>query len=222
MNDYFIESRGCSPLLSLFYTYLFWLGSTPATITGSAATSGGVGSITYQWLSSTDQSTWTEIPGATSTAYSPGALTASTYYRRRARSGSETVYSNTVKIIARLPIARVPGVVEPGDVDTRTRGLKLYEQVAVLDGSAVSSSPNCVERTFYYDSKGRLIQTQETNHLGGVSVYSTKYGVILRTGHGEQFRQFDTVGQRQVGILRQDAVVFDSQQREFPLQCGSF
>ncbi|MDL2320477.1 DUF6443 domain-containing protein, partial [Alistipes sp. OttesenSCG-928-B03] len=37
---------------------------------------------------------------------------------------------------------------------------------------------NFVERAYYYDSKGRVVQTVEKNHLGGISRYSTKYDFI--------------------------------------------
>lgn len=60
----------------------------PAGLTELTAPSGGTGTYTYQWQSSPDNSTWTGIGGATSSTYSPGALTATTYYRRQVTSGS--------------------------------------------------------------------------------------------------------------------------------------
>ncbi len=58
--------------------------------------------------------------------------------------------------------------------DTRTRGLKTWEELAVLGGDPGQT----VARTFYYDSRGRLIQTVEQNHLGGISRYSTAYDFV--------------------------------------------
>jgi hypothetical protein len=49
-----------------------------------AAATGGSGTLTYQWQSSTDNSTWTNISGATSANYTTPALFANTYYRRQA------------------------------------------------------------------------------------------------------------------------------------------
>ena len=57
-------------------------GSTPETIT-SLTNGTGFGTITYQWQSSTAGSSWNTISGATSSAYSPGTLTATTQYRRK-------------------------------------------------------------------------------------------------------------------------------------------
>ena len=58
---------------------------TPASIKGTV--SGGT-VYTYQWQSSTNNVTWTPISGATGINYSPGALTANTYYQLVATSGS--------------------------------------------------------------------------------------------------------------------------------------
>jgi hypothetical protein len=73
-------------------------GKTPAALTSSATASGGTGTTTYQWQSSMDNSTFTNISGATSTTYSPGALTTTTYYRRAASNTCGTVYTTSVKI----------------------------------------------------------------------------------------------------------------------------
>ena len=60
-----------------------------------AAPSGGFGSYSYQWKSSTDNVNWTPIPGATSASYTSGALTSSAYFRREVTdSKCGTVYSS--------------------------------------------------------------------------------------------------------------------------------
>lgn len=71
----------------------------PATITSSSSPSGGSGgSPEYQWQSSANNSTWSDISGATSTTYNPTTITTTQYYRRKARRNPCTswVYSNTV------------------------------------------------------------------------------------------------------------------------------
>jgi gliding motility-associated-like protein len=74
-------------------------GATPAALASTAAATGGAGSIDYQWESSPNNATWTAIPGATGPNYAPGALTATTYFRRRASSGTcSPVWSNVVTI----------------------------------------------------------------------------------------------------------------------------
>ncbi|QEE49813.1 PKD domain-containing protein [Flavobacterium alkalisoli] len=62
----------------------------------------GQGALTYQWQSSTDNITFTDIAGATADTYNPGVLTATTYYRRVVTSTSNgvacTAVGNTVTI----------------------------------------------------------------------------------------------------------------------------
>ena len=62
--------------------------TAPAAFTQLSAPAGGTGAYTYQWQSSPDNSTWGNIGGATSSTYTSGALTASTYFRRLVTSGS--------------------------------------------------------------------------------------------------------------------------------------
>ena len=63
-------------------------GATPAPLTSATAPGGGTGTFAYQWESSADNTTWTAIAGATGAEYSPGPLTATTFFRRRVMSGS--------------------------------------------------------------------------------------------------------------------------------------
>ncbi len=81
--------------------------STPAAFTSTTAASGGTGTISYQWESSTDNITFNNIVGATNATYTPGTnITQTTYYRRKASTSVDAaVYSNTVVItIKALPI----------------------------------------------------------------------------------------------------------------------
>lgn len=62
---------------------------------------------------------------------------------------------------------------------SRVKGLKTYEKVYNTDNTTYT------ERRFYYDSKARLIQTVERNHLGYTSRYSYEYDFMgnLLTAH---------------------------------------
>jgi gliding motility-associated-like protein len=73
-------------------------GTAPAALTSTTAATGGSGTYTYQWQSSTDNVNFTDISGATSAGYAPGDLTATTYYRRRVSDAVTTALSNTVTI----------------------------------------------------------------------------------------------------------------------------
>ncbi|MDR1348119.1 MAG: DUF6443 domain-containing protein, partial [Prevotellaceae bacterium] len=74
-----------------------------------------------------------------------------------------------------LAFEPVAGVCTNSDLDTvKVRHLKAYEIVKIL----ADSTAGFVERAFYYDSKSRIIQTVERNHLGYISRYSTKYNFV--------------------------------------------
>ncbi len=76
-------------------------GCSPGTFS-SVAASGGTGTYAYQWQQSADNSTWTNISGATSETYTVPALTNTTYYRRMVTS-SYIAYTNVITITVTIP-----------------------------------------------------------------------------------------------------------------------
>ncbi|WAC39429.1 PKD domain-containing protein [Pedobacter sp. SL55] len=73
------------------------LNGIPSQLTGLLPT-GGSGTYSYQWESSTDNLNFDPIIGATSRNYQPSALAATTYYRRVVSSGSCQSTSNHITI----------------------------------------------------------------------------------------------------------------------------
>ncbi len=74
-------------------------GSAPATLDGSLPANGaGPGTYTYQWMNSTNGTTFMNISGATTEDLPGTALTASTWYRRVVTSSACTSTSNDIKI----------------------------------------------------------------------------------------------------------------------------
>jgi RHS repeat-associated protein len=71
-------------------------GTSPGQISAAVAT-GGSGSYTYLWYSSPDNSTWTST-GAATQNYTPGSLTATTYYRRQVTSNGVTANTGSITI----------------------------------------------------------------------------------------------------------------------------
>ena len=58
--------------------------------------------------------------------------------------------------------------------DSRVSGLKVYDKIYLLEGDGETSG-TYIERAYYHDYKGRVIQTVEKNHLGGTSRVSLAY-----------------------------------------------
>jgi RHS repeat-associated protein len=87
-----------------------YYNASPGTLT-STGVAGGNGIYSYQWQSSPNGSTWTNISGATSVTYSPGNLTAPTYYRVVVTSNGVTAPSSPGSVT--LYTALSPGSVTP-------------------------------------------------------------------------------------------------------------
>jgi RHS repeat-associated protein len=108
VNVYQHLSAGTLSPTSLTITY----GTAPGFINTTAASGGmcAVADRAYQWQKSTDNITFTDIPGATTYLnYDPGILVTTTYFRRRVTCGAETVYTNTVTIQVNPQV--MPGII---------------------------------------------------------------------------------------------------------------
>ena len=72
--------------------------STPSSLMQTTMPTGGNGDYGYQWQSSADNISWSDIEGATSGEYAPPSLTTSTYFRLNVTSGNITASSLPVMI----------------------------------------------------------------------------------------------------------------------------
>jgi hypothetical protein len=118
-------------------------GADPANLTSTTAASGGTtgysggGTISYQWESSPNNSTWTNIGGATGLTYDPPALTSTMYYRRRAYDVCNTTgYSNTITITVQ-PIPNAGVYNDAGPVEFCDHAGNV-PQISVVSGSSGS------------------------------------------------------------------------------------
>ena len=73
-----------------------------------------------------------------------------------------------------LAFAQVTGVVTTADKDSRTKGILTYDKTLDLT-TAGQSTKKYRERAYYYDSKGRVIQTVEKEPDGETLRTSVKY-----------------------------------------------
>jgi hypothetical protein len=72
--------------------------STPAKLISLVAPKGATSTFAYQWQSSTDGKTWSNIPNAIGDSYAPGVLSVSTFFRREVTSSNTSCTTNMVKI----------------------------------------------------------------------------------------------------------------------------
>jgi RHS repeat-associated protein len=128
-------------------------GTSPGAInTASPASGGGCsGSYTYQWQSSTDGVSFSNISGATALSYIPGSLSAGTWYRRQVNCSGDLEYSNTCQVTISsgtpdMNFVRVRSILKAGVTDSAT--------------AAGLTSPNDVSQsTQYFDGLSRVVQT---------------------------------------------------------------
>jgi YD repeat-containing protein len=143
-------------------------GTSPSTITGTAATGGAASpSYAYQWQSSPNASSWTNISGATSQNYSPGVLYTPTYYRRQV---TETT-SSTVGYTSSVFIAIYPEVMASISPVSQTIS-------SGASASTLSSSVTGGNGTYTYQWQSSPNTTSWTN-VGTASSYSP--GVLSAT-----------------------------------------
>jgi len=90
---------------------IFCNSGNPAAFTQLTAPSGGAGTYTYQWQSSTDSITYTNISAATATTYDAPTISQTTYYRRITISGGCRAFSNVVKVQVVTSVPSAPGTV---------------------------------------------------------------------------------------------------------------
>lgn len=88
----------------------------------------------------------------------------------RDKYNSDQVFS----VPANLAFKEIDGVVNKEDTASQLQA-KVYEKIYTL---GIEDSDVYVERAFYYDSRGRLIQTVEKNITGNNSYYSYKYDFV--------------------------------------------
>jgi RHS repeat-associated protein len=127
-------------------------GNSPGTFTTTPAT-GGVcnGVFGYQWQSSIDNSSWTNISGATSTSYHPGNITSTVYYRVQVTCGTDIEYT-----------ASAQAVVGASNTDLNYIRERIMNRPGITDrasADALAAITDVQQTTSYFDGLGRPVQT---------------------------------------------------------------
>jgi uncharacterized protein GlcG (DUF336 family) len=130
----------------------------PNTLTQLTAPTGGTGTYTYRWQKSANNTSWTNISGATSRTYSPAALTASTYFRRTVSSGTYTpVYSSSVLIT----------------VSPRTTLAQLHDNISIPSNTSANFNVTVTGGTSPYSfnyTRNGVAQPIVSNYTSGANV----------------------------------------------------
>lgn len=86
------------------------VGGNPVAFTVVSAATGS-GTLTYQWQSSTDNSTFTNISGATAATYDAPSVNQTTYYKRIARSTFNPVLCTQESNVITVTVIALPTII---------------------------------------------------------------------------------------------------------------
>lgn len=136
--------------------------TAPSSLIQATMPTGGNGEYEYQWQSSPDDASWSDIEGAISGAYSPPALTASTYFRLNVTSGNITASSQSVMV----------------EVNPRFELAQLLDNITIFNSTATNIKVNINGGTppyvINYELNG-IPQPSVTEYLAG---YDISTGVL--------------------------------------------
>ncbi len=149
--------------------------TAPAALTVSGA-SGGSGTYTYQWQRSPDNSTWTNINGAVSTTYSPGALTATTYYRVVVTSNGASINSASINV-------NVYPQINAGSINPSSQSINYKTAPATMSVAGVSGGNGTYNYQWQQSLDGvnwTIIRgAASTTYSPGILTTTTYYQVVI-------------------------------------------
>jgi RHS repeat-associated protein len=144
--------------------------------------SGGSGTYSYQWQSSPNNSTWTNVSGVTATTYTPTSLTSTTYYRVAVTSNGLTVYTSGI-------VVTVYAQLHAGAVGS-SQSINYNTVPAQLSLTGVSGGNSSYTYLWYYSANGGSTWTAiggatGTTYAPGALTTTTEYEVVV-TSNGVQ------------------------------------
>jgi RHS repeat-associated protein len=141
--------------------------TSPGVLSGTGGVA-GIGSYSYQWQNSLDNSTFTNISGATNVNYSAPALTAVTYFRLKITAGAETVYTATIPVSLS---------VQPGTISPAT-GSIVY---GASPGLLTASTPLYGNGNYYYQWQKSVDSSTWTNLSGATLLNFNPDNIVVNT-----------------------------------------
>jgi len=199
-----------------------WVGTT---VTASASASSTGTGLTYQWQSSSDNSTWSDIGGATSATCTPSTASAgTTYYRLHAHDSYGDGFGMGAALVVNNPIVPTVGTASYSPSGTVAAGAQvIFSATVAANGSAITgyqwqsgdnstwtNLPGAISATYtnfnvlttaagYY----RLVATNGVGSAAGAGVQLTvsagpnffDYGTTAPVTSGSDIAQLSSAGQ---------------------------
>ena len=170
--------------------------TSPGTFNSAQDAGGGNcgGSYNYQWQQSTNNTSWSDISGATGNTYFSGNLAQPTYFRRRVVCGSETAWSNTLAVQVSpqlLPGAvtpdklTIPSGTSPGMITASSStggvcgGSYSYQWQQSADGSSWSDIGGATGQNYTPGALNATIIYRRRTICGGETVYTNTSTIVV-------------------------------------------
>jgi len=152
----------------------FCMSGDPALLTQLTAPSGAAGTYTYQWQSSTDNISFSNISGATATTYNPPVINQSTYYKRITLSNGCRAETNSVIALITTAVPVSPGYISGyAAVCSNATGIN-YTINAVTGANAYTwSVPSGWSITSGTGTTSIMISTGSVSQSGNLTVYAS-------------------------------------------------
>jgi len=162
-------------------------GQTPASLTSVTLPSGGSGTLQYQWFQSTTvpcpaagSASWMPISGANSVTYSPGVLTQSTCFLRRARRAGCTDYFGASNAIT-ITVNPKPTIECEANINNAGWVTDADCSIAVCAGSHLQLSVNPNVSTVNWTGPNGFTATGVNDIVVSASIISTQAGNYIAT-----------------------------------------
>lgn len=152
----------------------YYRGDTVTPLNGAAASVSGT--LTYQWQTSTDGATFTNISGATGSTYTPSSKIVSTVYLRLVVTNTLYGYTKTTTSnVAQITVNDTPVPVFGPDANLTSTGYYRGANAAALGGAVINASGNVTFQWQRYTNAWQSIYgatnstyTPPTNAVGTV------------------------------------------------------
>ncbi|MDP1623410.1 MAG: hypothetical protein Q8M08_13845, partial [Bacteroidales bacterium] len=161
-------------------------GSTPSLLTGVAPSNGTA--PTYQWQSSLNNVTFSNISGATMLNYQPGALAVTTYYRLQQNASGTCggpLPTNVVTITVNpLPVPTITGpasvcVNSTGNVYTTQTGMTGYTWTVSAGGTITAGTGTSAITVTWSTIGAKTVTVNYTNANNCTATTPTTYNVTV-------------------------------------------
>ncbi|NDP22164.1 MAG: T9SS type A sorting domain-containing protein [Paludibacter sp.] len=147
--------------------------TTPLLLQQATLPTGGNGTYSYQWQTSTDDLTFSNISNQISIQYQAGNLTNSTIYRLQVTSSCGIVYTPSIKVtvLPNIVSPQISSISQPICYNTNPSLLSIISQATGGDGNFSYQWQQSINNTTFIDINGATSLTYQAGNLTQTTYY---------------------------------------------------